>query len=118
MSNFKRILVGIDSTNDSEYIEKQAIAIAKKFWIRVAYNYSFFYSDIYTLRINPGRLSHIFLKKVINKIENRLSKLKENATQENLHIMTKLLDENSRTETELLHYSKAHAIDLIIVGKG
>ena len=118
MINFKRIMVGIDTTNESENVERQAIDIAKKFGAELHAITVFDIPGIYTSKINPGRLSHIFLKEVINKIENRLSKIKEKALQENLHIMTKMLDENSRTDAELLHYSKAHAIDLIIVGKG
>jgi hypothetical protein len=58
------------------------------------------------------------MKEIVEKIENNLLMIKQDAEKEGLSVVTKLLDENMRPEKSLLMYCKNNDIDLIIVGKG
>lgn len=114
---FKRILVGISSINESKEVADQAIAIAKNFRSELHAITVFDIPDIYTSKINPGKLSHHLLKERLEKMENRLLEIKQDAVREELSIVTELIDENTRPEKSLLTYCKNKNIDLIIVGK-
>lgn len=115
---FRRILVGIDVNNESTEVANHAISIAKKYSSELHAITTFDVPDLYTSQINSDKLSHHIMKEIIEKIENNLSMIKQDAEKEGLSVVTKLLDENMRPEKSLLIYCKNNDIDLIIVGKG
>ena len=116
--NFRRILVGISSINESKKVADHAITIAKNCRSELRVITVFDIPDIYSSKVNPDKLSHHKIKERIEKMEHRLLKIKKDAEREELSVVTELIDENRRPDESLLTYCKNKNIDLIIVGKG
>jgi nucleotide-binding universal stress UspA family protein len=115
--DFKRILVGISTINQSRKIVDCAIAIAKNCRSEVHLITVFDVPDIYNPKINTGKLSHNEIKERVDKIERRLSQIKKKVEREGLSVVTELIDENGRPDNSLLMYCEKKKIDLIIIGK-
>ena len=92
--NFKRILVGISTINESKKVVNQSISIAKYCRSELHVITVFDIPDIYSSKINPDKLSHQNIKERVEKMEHRLLEIKKNAEREGLSVITKLLDEN------------------------
>ncbi|HYF99109.1 MAG TPA: universal stress protein [Candidatus Saccharimonadales bacterium] len=116
--NFKRILVGISTINESKKVVNQSISIAKYCRSELHVITVFDIPDIYSSKINPDKLSHIKIKERVEKMEHRLLEIKKDAEREELSVVTELIDENRRPDKSLLTYCKDKKIDLIVVGKG
>jgi nucleotide-binding universal stress UspA family protein len=116
--DFKRILVGISTINQSKKLVDSAISIAKNCRSEVHLITVFDVPDIYNSKMNQDKLSHHNIKERVSKIEHRLSQIKKKAEKEGLSVVTELIDENGRPDNSLLMYCKKKKIDLIIVGKG
>ena len=115
---FSKILVGINAVDESKKVTAHAIDIAKNCKSELHLITVFDIPDIYTSKINHKKFSHDLIKERIEKIENRLLEIKNEATKEGLSVVTKLIDENSSPEKSLLTYCNDKNIDLIIIGKG
>ncbi|WP_458747304.1 universal stress protein [Candidatus Nitrosocosmicus sp. T] len=116
--NFRRILVGISTINESKKIVDHAIAIAKNCKSEFHVITVFDIPDIYDSKLNSDKLSHHQIKERLEEMEHRLLDIKKEAEREGLSVVTELIDENTRPEKSLLTYCKNKDIDLIIVGKG
>ncbi len=116
--NFRKILVGISTINESKKVADKAIAIAKNCKSEFHVITVFDIPDIYNSKLNSDKLSHHQVKERVEEMEHRLLEIKKEAEREGLSVVTELIDENRRPEKSLLTYCKNKNIDLIIVGKG
>ncbi len=116
--DFRRILVGISTINESKKVVDHAIAIAKNCKSQFHVITVFDIPDIYNSKLNSDKLSHHQIKERLKEMEHRLLEIKKEAEREGLSVVTELIDENRRPEKSLLTYCKDKDIDLIIVGKG
>src|SRR5687768_10968385 len=104
--DFRRILVGISTINESKKVVDHAIAIAKNCKSQFHVITVFDIPDIYYSKLNSDKLSHHQIKERLKEMEHRLLEIKKEAEREGLSVVTELIDENSRPEKSLLTYCK------------